>query len=76
MKYILAKPDSYIVGLPARDLDDKELNAEQKALLEDLVDQGVFVPADQKKIKRGEISHESENSRTESARKEAPPEGS
>jgi hypothetical protein len=53
MKYIYAKPGYFYPGLPARDLDDSELDDEQKGLLVGAVTQGVYTPvqAGKKSIK-------------------------
>ena len=42
MKFIHVKTDLFLQGLPARDLDDTELNDEQKALLVEAVSQGIY----------------------------------
>lgn len=42
MKYIYVKTSHYIQGLPARDLDDKELSDEQKAMLAEAVAKGIY----------------------------------
>jgi hypothetical protein len=45
MKWLFVKQGHFLQGLPARDLDDSELDTEQKALLEDAVAQGIYQAA-------------------------------
>jgi len=71
--YKYAKPGNFIQGLPARDLDDKELSDEQRALLAEAVKQGIYLapipPATKVKTQDPEPERETKNERTERTEK-------
>lgn len=63
MKYIHVLTDHYYQGLPIGDLDDKDLNDEQKILLAAAVKMSVYAPLKEagKKVKGEQHQGEAEN---------------